>query len=94
MSGLLAQTVVPEDEDSTVIEICLPDDTIYIPKYISEIDMDILCDYIKEAVNPVPSIMSYTYDTGIANPDALNDIAVKRYLYLWIIRKKSKWKKC
>lgn len=92
-SGLFAQTVVPEDEDSTVIEICLPDDTIYIPKYISEIDMDILCDYIKEAANPVPLIMSYTYDTGIANPDALNDIAVKRYLYLLDNKKEEQMEK-
>lgn len=81
-SGLFTQTVIPEDEDSTVIEISLPDDMLYMPKYISEVDMDILCDYVREAANPVPLIMSYTYHTGIANPDALNDIAVKRYLYL------------
>lgn len=82
LSGLLTQTVVPEDEDSTIIEICLPDDMLYIPKYISEIDMDILQDYVRNNANPVPLIMSYTYDTGIANPDALNDVAVKQYLYL------------
>lgn len=76
-----------------MIEICLPDDTIFIPKYISEIDMDILCDYIKESANPVPSIMSYTYDTGIANPDALNDIAVKRYLYLLDNKKEEQMEK-
>ena len=55
--------------------------------------MDILCDYIKESANPVPSIMSYTYDTGIANPDALNDIAVKRYLYLLDNKKEEQMEK-
>lgn len=82
LSGLFAQTIVPEDEDSTVVEINLPDDTLYIPRYLGDCDMDILCNYIKETENPVPLIMSYTYGDGIVNPDAFNDIAVKRYLYL------------
>lgn len=82
LSGLFVQTIVPEDEDSTVVEINLPDDTLYIPRYLGDCDMDILCNYVKETENPVPLIMSYTYGDGIVNPDAFNDIAVKRYLYL------------
>ena len=82
LSGLFVQTIVPEDEDSTVVEINLPDDTLYIPRYLGDCDMDILCNYVKETENPVPLIMSYTYGDGIVNPGAFNDIAVKRYLYL------------
>lgn len=82
LSGLFAQTIVPQDEDSTVVEISSPDDTLYIPRCLDDHNMDILCDYVKEAKNPVPLIMSYIYGDGIVNPDAFNDIAVKRYLYL------------